>query len=179
MPLGRTCSRCSSSLSCSCAGWPWTPLSTPFPVVSGLFTLLKQHRQLRLNIEEAGVVHTLRTPTLFVGNNRLQLEKIGMAESACLSRGLLAALVLRPVGTLSMAWLMLRGAFGRLGDAEYVQTFAFHRIVVTPRRGLRRARLKIATDGEVVHMQAPLEFAREDEPLMLLRPDPGPEVALA
>ena len=141
-------------------------------LISGLFTLLGQHRQLRLRIERDEAAQALRTPTLFVGNNRLQLEQIGLDESKCPARGRLAAVVLKPVGTLAMAWLMLRGAFGRLGEADNIDSFAFRRIVVTPRWPMGRRRLKVATDGEVRRMRGPIEFAVADEPLMLLRPDP-------
>jgi len=141
-------------------------------LVSGLFTLFGQHRQLKLSIERDQQVQALRTPTLFVGNNRLQLEQIGLDEAVCTARGRLAAIVLKPVGTLAMAWLMLRGAFGRLGEADKVDAFAFRRIVVKPRWPMARRRLKVATDGEVLRMRGPIEFAVGDEPLMLLRPEP-------
>ena len=141
-------------------------------LVSGLVTLMRQHRQLRLRIERNDDTRELRTPTLVVGNNVLQLQQIGLAEAECLDRGMLAALAVRPVGTLAMAWLMLRGAFGRLGDADNVHTFAFRRIVVKPRWPLGRRRMKVATDGEVLRLRPPLEFGVAAEPLMLLRPEP-------
>ena len=140
-------------------------------LISGLATLMRQHRQLHLRIERNDETRELRTPTLFVGNNLLQLQQIGLSEAECLDRGMLAALAVRPVGTLSMFWLMLRGAFGRLGEAENVHTFAFRRIVVKPRWPLGRRRMKIATDGEVMRMRPPLQFAVAAEPLMLIKPD--------
>jgi len=140
-------------------------------LVSGLVTLMRQHRQLRLRIERNDDVRELRTPTLFVGNNVLQLQQIGLSEAECLDRGMLAALAVRPVGTLAMFWLMLRGAFGRLGDADNVHTFAFRRIVVKPRWPLGRRRVKVATDGEVLKMSPPLEFGVASDMLMLLKPD--------
>ena len=47
---------------------------------SALATLLREHRQLRIRVERAGKAHVVRTPTLFVANNRLQLEQIGIDE---------------------------------------------------------------------------------------------------
>lgn len=142
-------------------------------LLSSLVTLLRQHRQLRLRIEHGNEVTNLRTPTLFVGNNRLQLEQIGMSEAACLDRGMLAAVAVRPVGTLAMAWLMLRGALGTLGDADNVHSFAFRRIAVTSVRPLGMRRVKVAADGEVTWMRGPLAFSVAPDPLMLLRPEPG------
>jgi len=41
-------------------------------------TLLRAQRQLRLHIEQGDSVRDVRALTLFVGNNRLQLEQIGV-----------------------------------------------------------------------------------------------------
>ena len=133
-------------------------------------TLLRGHRQLRLLIEEGGVVREVRTPTLFVGNNRLQLEQVGLDLSAhparVLDDGRIAAVMLKPTGTLAMAWLMLRGAMGSLGEADSVDSFAFQRMVVQP----RRRKIKVAFDGEIARMRTPLEFRVAAQPLYLLKP---------
>ena len=133
-------------------------------------TLLRGHRQLRLLIDEGGVVREVRTPTLFVGNNRLQLEQVGLDLSAhparVLDDGRIAAVMLKPTGTLAMAWLMLRGAMGSLGEADSVESFAFQRMVVQPR--LRK--IKVAFDGEIARMRTPLEFRVAAQPLFLLKP---------
>ena len=133
-------------------------------------TLLRGHRQLRLLIEEGGVVREVRTPTLFVGNNRLQLEQVGLDLSAhparVLDDGRIAAVMLKPTGTLAMAWLMLRGAMGSLGEADSVDSFAFQRMVVQP----RRRKIKVAFDGEIARMRTPIEFRVAAQPLFLLKP---------
>ena len=133
-------------------------------------TLLRGHRQLRLLIDEGGEVREVRTPTLFVGNNRLQLEQVGLDLSAhparVLDDGRIAAVMLKPTGTLAMAWLMLRGAMGSLGEADSVESFAFQRMVVQPR--LRK--IKVAFDGEIARMRTPLEFRVAAQPLYLLKP---------
>ena len=133
-------------------------------------TLLRGHRQLRLLIDEGGEVREVRTPTLFVGNNRLQLEQVGVNLSAhparVLDDGRIAAVMLKPIGTLTMAWLMLRGAMGSLGEADSVESFAFQRMVVQP----RRRKIKVAFDGEIARMRTPLEFRVAAQPLYLLKP---------
>ncbi|WP_250493234.1 diacylglycerol kinase family protein [Caballeronia sp. GAWG1-1] len=138
---------------------------------SALNTLLRRHRHLRLHIEHEGKVRDIRSSTLFVGNNRLQLEQIGMAEAGALEHGLLVAIAPRPVGRLAHLFLSLRGAAGRLSDSDHVTSFTFERITVTHPSG-RRRRVKIATDGEVAWLQMPLEFRVSDKPLLLLKPEP-------
>ena len=133
-------------------------------------TLLRGHRQLRLLIDEGGEVREVRTPTLFVGNNRLQLEQVGLDLSAhparVLDDGRIAAVMLKPIGTPTMAWLMLRGAMGSLGEADSVESFAFQRMVVQP----RRRKIKVAFDGEIARMRTPIEFRVAAQPLFLLKP---------
>lgn len=143
---------------------------------AALRTMLKGHRQLHLHVEHEGRTHELLTPTLFVGNNRLQLEQIGIPEAPLVDSGLLAGIALRPVDTAALVALMLRGALGQLGDADKVVNFAFKRIVVTPALPRGKRRMKVATDGEVTHLQPPLEFRVAPEPLYLLKPDPEPEL---
>ena len=141
---------------------------------AGLATLLRWHRQLRLRLELPGGVRSIRTPTLFVGNNRLQLEQIGIEQARALEDGRLAAITLRPVGTLAMLALLVRGALGRLGEADQVISQGFTRMSVQPALPYGRPRAKVATDGEVLWMRAPLVFRVAPEPLWLLKPEHPP-----
>jgi diacylglycerol kinase family enzyme len=140
---------------------------------SALLTMLRPHRHLRLRLEHKGRTTEIRSSTLFVGNNRLQMEQVGMPEAArALEQGLLAALAPRPVGRLMHLWLSLHGAAGRLADSDHVMSFTFERIVVT-HPSKKRRRVKIATDGEITRLQMPLEFRVSDKPLLLLKPEPA------
>ena len=137
--------------------------------LSGIASLLQSRRQLRLSIESAGRAVSLRTPTLFVGNNRLQLVQAGIdaQQTDALAQGQLAGIAVRPIGTLALFGLLIRGLLGRLGDADNIQSFSFRRLTVMP-KGMRR--IKVATDGEIVWMQTPLVFEVAAEPLLLLVP---------
>jgi diacylglycerol kinase family enzyme len=137
-------------------------------------TLLRARRQLRLHIEHGASVRDVRTLTLFVGNNRLQLEQFGvqpqrLPESG-LAGGRITAVMLRPVSTPSMIGLMLRGAMGSLGEAQSVERFEFDHMVVMPTLPQGRRGVKVAFDGEVTTMRAPLDFRVLAQPLYLLMP---------
>ena len=137
---------------------------------SAFATLLREHRQLLLRIEQGGTVRSVRTPTLFIGNNRLQLEQVGLAQAGRVGAGRIAAVMLKPIGTFAMLWLLVRGAFGSLGDADDVESFAFRHMTVTPSRGFGRRRIKVAFDGELAWLHAPLQFEVAAQPLWLLKP---------
>ncbi len=139
---------------------------------AALVTLLHAHRPLRLVIGHAGAERAVRTPTLFVANNALQLQQIGVPGAELLQQGQLVAITLRPVGTVAMLGLVLSGAFGRLGSEDDVSSFGFVQLRVRPAAPRRRAWTKVATDGEILRLQAPLAFSVSPQPLWLLAPSP-------
>lgn len=141
---------------------------------AGSTTLLRAQRKLRLSIEQGTSVREVQTLTLFVGNNRLQLEQVGVHASGgsaqAAGEGRITAVMLRPIGVLAMLKLMLKGAIGSLGEAQSVEHFAFKRMVVRPTLTAGRRGVKVAFDGEVTRMRAPLNFRVLDKPLYLLKP---------
>jgi diacylglycerol kinase family enzyme len=135
---------------------------------AALRTVLREHRPMRLRIELQSQVHELATLTFFVGLNRLQLEQTGL-DTDRPSPWQLTAVVLKPVSTARLLWLMLKGAMGDLAQSQGVETFTFSRLAVAPANA-RIRRMKVATDGETRWMTAPLEFKIAAEPLRLLVP---------
>lgn len=140
---------------------------------AGFATLLRAQRRLRLHIEMGDSVRDVQTLTLFVGNNRLQLDQLGASPADTLAGtpgdGSMAALMLRPIGTLAMLQLMLHGAMGRLGEAAGVESFEFHHMVIRPRLAPARNAVVVAFDGEVARMRAPIDIRVLDQPLYLLQ----------
>lgn len=139
---------------------------------AGMATLLRGYRSLRLQIEVQGQTRRVRTPTLFVGNNALQLEQLGFPHAQEVEQGMLAAILLRPVSRPTMMWLMLRGAFGRLGDADQVLSIACTRLKAGLGWPQTARSIKVATDGEVMRLPLPLLFRVAPEALWLIRPAP-------
>lgn len=142
--------------------------------VAACATLLRVQRRLRLHIEMGSVVRAVETLTLFVGNNRLQLQQFGAEPEDTLAgtpgHGSMAALMLRPIGTLSMIGLMLHGAMGRLGEAAGVDGFEFQHMAVRPTLAPGRSEIVVAFDGEVARMRAPIDIRVLDKALHLLMP---------
>lgn len=144
---------------------------------AGMATLLGARNQLRLSISWEGKVREVRTLTLFVGNNRLQLEQLGLADEdvegapaqGAPADGHITAVILKPIGTVAMLGLMLRGALGHLGDADSVDRIVCQSLVVNPARTFGRRTVKVAFDGEVAWMLSPLTIRVLPEPLWLLK----------
>lgn len=140
-------------------------------IVAGLKTLFEWTLQLRLDAELDGQVTRLRTPSLFVCNNRVQLERVGIDEAvvAQVGEGRLAGLMAHPLDAWAKLKLVVRGIAGTLGDAREVDSFTLRTLTVTTRAARR---IKVATDGEVQWMALPLRFAVGPQPLRLLAPVP-------
>ena len=150
-------------------------------VLAACATLLRAQRRLRLHMEMGAAVRNLQTLTLFVGNNRLQLQQFGAEPEDTMAGtpgdGSLAALVLKPIGTLSMIRLVLQGAMGRLGEAAGVEGFEFHQMLVKPRLLPGRRKIEVAFDGEVTRMRSPLNIRVLGKPLYLLKASGAPGMA--
>ncbi len=151
--------------------------------VAACATLLRAQRRLRLHIEMGASVRDVETLTLFVGNNRLQLQQLGAEPDDTLAGtpgdGSMAALMLRPIGTASMIRLMLHGAMGRLREAAGVESFEFQHMVVSPTLAPGRSGVVVAFDGEVTRMRPPIDIRVLHKPLYLLQANDAAEPAEA
>ena len=149
--------------------------------LAALYTLLRRPVQLTLRLSGEGHDTVRRTPTLFVANNALQLQQTGLLDSEDGGEpelpaeldGRLRAVLLAPVSTPRLFGLALRGAFGTLGEADdAVLHFPFQQLDGQARGYLGGRRIKVATDGEVHWMRAPLRFEVERDALQLIVPTP-------
>ena len=141
--------------------------------LSAIKMALRPHRHLRISLELDGKERHLRTTTLFVGNNRLQMEQVGMEQlTEAVEEGQLVALAPKPMGKHGLLGLLVRGALGRLGDGDVV-AFAFKRMTVRTPALYGRKRLKVAADGEVSQMATPFEFRVLEGKLRLLASGKG------
>ncbi len=136
---------------------------------AGLRTLMREQRQLTLEIEHDDRVELIRTPTVFVGNNPLQLQQVGLPEADAVERRRLAAVIVKPISNGALLSLAVRGALGRLGDAANVRDFEFKTLTVCPLIR-RQDTIRVATDGEIWQARIPLKFTVAPQWLHLLVP---------
>lgn len=141
---------------------------------AALRTVLRDNRSLHLDLDSDGQALRVRTPTLFVGNNALQLERFGLPHALALdSGGALAAVRVRPLGSWQLIALALRGLISSLGPAPEVSATLVRELRVAP-RGRRAGRpLAVAFDGELCTMTPPLRFRVAPAALRLIKPTPA------
>lgn len=138
-------------------------------LVAGVKTLMGWRRELDLELELDGQITRLRTPTVFVANNRMQVERAGVPPELAqkVGEGRLVALVARPQGRWAKLRWVVRALFGLLAESPEVDCHVLRSLTVAPKH---RRLLKAATDGEAVAMAAPLRFSVSPKPLLLLKP---------
>jgi diacylglycerol kinase family enzyme len=134
-------------------------------VVASVRTLIRFHHQrltLTVNDEKAQV----DTPLLFVGNNdyRIELPSIGQRES--LDDGKLCVLVLRKKTRAGFIAATLRALIGRTRPDDMVRLHDVERLRV----GSNRRRLAVALDGEVEHVEPPLDYRIRKRALRVIAP---------
>ena len=136
-----------------------------------ILTILRSHRLLTLHLESEEKIHIIHTPTLVIGNNEIQLERLGIPDVPALQQDRLIAIAIGSVGVMGLLRLVYRSAMGELGQTADVVSFAFRRLTVNGRFPFRYRRIKAALDGEVTWLNFPLVFEVAQTPLWLLAPD--------
>ncbi|NBD19429.1 diacylglycerol kinase [Aquabacterium fontiphilum] len=144
--------------------------SRPVALLAAVFTALQRHRHWVITLEADGQETTVVTSTLFVGNNHLQLAQLGFVETDAPPSDTLLAVVTAPLSRPAILGLMLRGAIGRLAEADGVRCLPFQRLTVSPKLLHKPRRLKVATDGETAWLTTPLRFQHAPQRLRLLVP---------
>lgn len=109
---------------------------------------------LNLEMEIDGERLVRRTPLLFVGANAYQMENFAIPGRECVRLAHLAAYITRPLGGLALSKLALRAFFRGLHGAPELEVVCARELRV----GLRRPRVRVALDGELVTLPGPLTF---------------------
>lgn len=142
-------------------------------LTAAVFSLLRPDRGQRLllvddRVDDSRPMAAPRASTLFVGNNALQFEQVGLDEASAVARGALGAVILKPQGVWASFRMLWRAARGRLNEEPDVLSFPFQSMEVRTAGWRMRRRIKVAFDGEHATMSLPLRFAVGERPLWLV-----------
>ena len=128
--------------------------------------VMKTHQGAQARQEEHLVT------TLFVGNNPLQLDRMGLPEARKVADGgTLGVVMLQPQGRWAVARTVWNAATGQLGKDSAVVSLACSELSVSP-ASWRPPQVKVAFDGEREWMAPPLQFSISARPLWLVAPSP-------
>lgn len=131
---------------------------------TGALALVTPPGLLHLQMELDGEPRARRTPLLFVGANAYQMEHFAIPGRECIRLAHLAAYITRPLGALALTRLALRTFFRGLHGAPELEVVCARELRVT----LRRPRVRVALDGELVTLASPLTFRMRPGALRVL-----------
>jgi diacylglycerol kinase family enzyme len=134
-----------------------------------LWAALKTFRlapMLHVRLETERGATRLKTPLVFVGNNRYRLElpKVGARDR--LDEGVLSLYVATAHSRWGMLKLLFRAAFGKLRESRDLEAMYAKDVWIDT----RHRRLHVAIDGEILRMATPLHYEIRPKALRVLVP---------
>jgi diacylglycerol kinase family enzyme len=127
---------------------------------------LRRYPFLSMRLTVRGETLARRTPFVFIGNNRYTMQGLAIGERNSLDDGLLSLYVAQHptrLGLLRFAFDALLGKLGSERDFDVLEAAGFQ-------IDTHRARLHVATDGEVTVMTPPLRYRVRPGALTVLVP---------
>lgn len=123
-------------------------------LVWATLAMLGRYPQLHVKLELDGTKIDRKTPLVFIGNNDYELQGFSIGERRALDTGELCIYIPHKVGRLRLFWLTMTALLGSVKDADDFDAMHAREVTIET----RRKRVRVAVDGEVVQMQAPLRY---------------------
>ena len=143
--------------------------SKRWAMLSASLRALRSFRRRRLWISAPGIEAPIRTPLLFVGNNRYRASLFALGRREALDRGELSLHAVRARNRAHLFWAGLRGLIGRLDQQrDFITLYTTQATISSD-----RPRLTISADGETFSMETPLEYRIRPKALRLIVPAPA------
>lgn len=133
---------------------------------SGLNVLIRDRKELKLEIEVDGKQYPVKTPLIFFGNNQLQLAEMNLRIAEAAEKGKVAGLVVAKSDKRTLFKILWQLIKGNLDRAPDVYSFSGDEVKVHS----KRKKLTVALDGEIVEMQPPLKISVRKNALKILVP---------
>jgi diacylglycerol kinase family enzyme len=133
---------------------------------AGCLVALRRYRFLRLHMEVDGTTYDRRSPFLFVGNNRYEVEGLLLGRRKRLDEGKLSLYLSDRTGRFGLVRIAISALTKRLRMQ--------HDFVVLPAQAVmvqaHRKRIQVALDGEVMKLHPPLRYTIHPAMLQVFRP---------
>ena len=121
---------------------------------------------LHVRLDINGEVIRLKTPLVFIGNNRYRLELPQIGARDRLNEGVLSIYVATAHTRWGMLKLLFRAALGKLRESRDFEAMYAKEVWIET----RHRRMHVAIDGEVVRLHPPLHYRIRPRALRVLVP---------
>jgi diacylglycerol kinase family enzyme len=147
-----------------------SPLPKLLATVPATWRTLRKLRSRSFELSLDGKSRPIRTPLLFVGNNRYELEEGRPAERATLDDGLLSLYAIAPLSRSALLAAALRTLIGR---PRMHRDFVLDETARELRIDGPGAKIEIALDGERCRFDLPLTVRIRPGALAVVTPESG------
>jgi diacylglycerol kinase family enzyme len=127
---------------------------------------LRHFRRHRLWVSAPGLAEPLRTPLLFVGNNRYQVRPFALGTRERLDEGVLCLYAVKARSRAHLFWAGIKGVFGRLdAQDDFLTAYVEEAEIIADRPAMI-----LSADGEAIRMETPLRYRIRPRALKLFVP---------
>lgn len=133
---------------------------------SALDVLIRDRKELKLEVEVDGQRYPVKTPLIFFGNNQLQLTEMKLRIAKAAEAGKVAGVVVAKSDKRTLFKTLWQLIKGNLDQASDVYSFAADEVIVHSKRN----KLTVAVDGEIVTMTPPLKITVRKHALNIMVP---------
>lgn len=134
--------------------------------LSTLKSLLNSHRNLNATFETPRGSENRKTPMIFIGNNYLQLHNLNFDVAECMKKDMLAVVLFKPVHRTSILRILWHTLLRKIDTNDDVESFCMRAMTIHTQRKSHQ----VALDGELFHLEAPLEVKALPKALQLMVP---------
>jgi diacylglycerol kinase family enzyme len=138
-------------------------------MLSASLASLRSFRRHRLWISAPGLEAPVRTPLLFVGNNKYQVNLFALGQRDRIDEGKLSLYAIKARTRLNLFWAGIRGVFGRLDQQRDFVTAYVTEAEISSDRPV----LSVSLDGETERLDTPLRYRIRPKALKLIVPAPA------
>lgn len=121
---------------------------------SAALVVLRRYPSMAVTVRVEGTDLIRRTPLVFIGNNSYQMEGLDIGKRAAIDAGILSLYLPRRAGRMGLIRIALRALFGRLRAVKDFDSLRATDFTIET----KRERVRVAADGEVLAMDAPLNY---------------------
>lgn len=133
---------------------------------SSLDVLIRDRKELKLEVEVDCKKYPVKTPLIFFGNNQLQLAEMNLRIAESAKKGKVAGLVVAKSDKRTLFKILWQLIKGNLDKAPDVYSFSADEVKIYS----KRKKLTVALDGEIVEIQPPLKISVRKNALKIMVP---------
>ena len=134
---------------------------------SALDVLIRDRKELKLEVDIDGKKYPVKTPLIFFGNNQLQLADMNLRIAECAEKGMVAGVVVAKSDKRTLFKTLWQLIKGNLEQASDVYSFSADTVTIHS----KRKKLTVALDGEIVEMKPPLNISVLKNALKIMVPN--------